>query len=119
MSKSIEIFDARQDWFISRAGIRAIFNLESPDEHIHCGHGNHPSGFSYDPAEFMDVGSKINSLSLRIPIFDFSHLHSICLQLRNGRFRNSQSRNSSRYHESDEFRDETRKSMHMIISIFQ
>ncbi len=43
---------------ICRAGIRAIFNLESPDEHLHCGHGNHSSGFSYDPCEFMDVGSK-------------------------------------------------------------
>ncbi|CAF0855375.1 unnamed protein product [Rotaria sp. Silwood1] len=38
------------------AGIRAIFNLESPDEHIFCGHGNHSSGFSYDPSEFMDAG---------------------------------------------------------------
>lgn len=62
MSKSIEMFDGRKDLPISRAGIRAIFNLESPDEHVHCGHGNHSSGFSYDPAEFMDVGSKINSL---------------------------------------------------------
>lgn len=41
----------------SRAGIRAIFNLESPEEHVLCGHGNHESGFSYDPKEFMDVGS--------------------------------------------------------------
>lgn len=41
-----------------RAGIRAIFNLESPDEHVLCGHGNHQSGFSYDPSEFMDVGSE-------------------------------------------------------------
>ncbi|CAF1073880.1 unnamed protein product [Adineta steineri] len=38
------------------AGIRGIFNLESPDEHTLCGHGNHSSGFSYDPSEFMDVG---------------------------------------------------------------
>ncbi|CAF1294181.1 unnamed protein product [Adineta ricciae] len=38
------------------AGIRAIFNLETPDEHVSCGHGNHSSGFSYDPSEFMDVG---------------------------------------------------------------
>ena len=45
---------------ISSAGIRAIFNLESPDEHLFCGHGNHASGFSYDPTEFMDVGSKTN-----------------------------------------------------------
>ncbi|UJR23710.1 hypothetical protein I4U23_026691 [Adineta vaga] len=38
------------------AGIRAIFNLETPDEHISCGHGNHTSGFSYDPSAFMDLG---------------------------------------------------------------
>jgi len=38
------------------AGIRAIFNLEAPDEHVLCGHGNHQSGFSYNPTEFMDVG---------------------------------------------------------------
>ncbi|CAF3524220.1 unnamed protein product [Rotaria sordida] len=38
------------------AGIRAVFNLESPDEHIFCGHGNHSSGFSYNPSEFMDEG---------------------------------------------------------------
>ncbi|CAF2127776.1 unnamed protein product [Rotaria magnacalcarata] len=38
------------------AGIRAIFNLETPDEHIHCGHGNHSSGYAYDPAEFMSLG---------------------------------------------------------------
>ncbi|CAF2870943.1 unnamed protein product [Rotaria sp. Silwood2] len=38
------------------AGIRAIFNLESPNEHISCGHGNHSSGFSYNPSEFMDCG---------------------------------------------------------------
>jgi hypothetical protein len=43
---------------ISSAGIRAVFNLEQPDEHIFCGHGNHASGFSYNPSEFMDVGSK-------------------------------------------------------------
>jgi hypothetical protein len=48
---------------ISRAGIRAIFNLEAPDEHTSCGHGNHSSGFSYDPTEFMDVGSKIKYIS--------------------------------------------------------
>ncbi|CAF4312555.1 unnamed protein product [Adineta steineri] len=45
------------------AGIRGIFNLESPDEHTLCGHGNHSSGFSYDPSEFMDVGSKINIIA--------------------------------------------------------
>jgi hypothetical protein len=44
---------------IFRAGIRAIFNLETPDEHIFCGHGNHSSGFSYDPSDFMDLGSTI------------------------------------------------------------
>ncbi|CAF3772889.1 unnamed protein product [Rotaria socialis] len=38
------------------AGIRAIFNLETPDEHIHCGHGNHSSGYAYDPTEFMSLG---------------------------------------------------------------
>ena len=43
-----------------RADIRAVFNLEKPDEHLFCGHGNHSSGFSYDPSEFMDVGSRIN-----------------------------------------------------------
>jgi protein tyrosine phosphatase domain-containing protein 1 len=32
--------------------------LESPDEHCSCGNGNHSSGFSYDPSEFMNVGSK-------------------------------------------------------------
>jgi len=51
---------------ICRAGIRAIFNLESPDEHLHCGHGNHSSGFSYDPCEFMDVGSKTKIHTLLI-----------------------------------------------------
>jgi hypothetical protein len=50
--------------FISRAGIRALFNLESPNEHVSCGHGNHASGYSYDPTEFMDVGSKINYSTL-------------------------------------------------------
>jgi hypothetical protein len=44
---------------IFSAGIRAIFNLEQPDEHVSCGHGNHKSGFSYDPSEFMEAGSKI------------------------------------------------------------
>jgi hypothetical protein len=46
---------------LCRAGIRAIFNLESPDEHVSCGHGNHSSGFSYDPSEFMEVGSKMKT----------------------------------------------------------
>jgi hypothetical protein len=56
---------------ISRAGIRAIFNLEAPDEHTSCGHGNHSSGFSYDPTEFMDVGSKIKYISFDDVYFYF------------------------------------------------
>jgi hypothetical protein len=60
--------------FISRAGIRALFNLESPNEHVSCGHGNHASGYSYDPTEFMDVGSKINYSTL----ISFSS-YSFCL----------------------------------------
>ena len=86
------------------AGIRAIFNLESPDEHVHCGHGNHESGFSYNPSEFMDVGSECNRAC------SSSLVLSLCLQLCHGGLWNSERRNHSRYHEGDELRHETRQS---------
>ncbi|XP_042143536.1 protein tyrosine phosphatase domain-containing protein 1 [Ixodes scapularis] len=37
-------------------GIRSIFNLQLPGEHAHCGNPLEPSGFSYEPQDFMDNG---------------------------------------------------------------
>ncbi|CAF0767368.1 unnamed protein product [Didymodactylos carnosus] len=52
-----------RDLFL-QAGIRSIFNLEAPDEHIFCGHGNHQSGFSYDPSSFMEVNISIYNFAM-------------------------------------------------------
>ena len=35
----------------------AVFCLQEPGEHPYCGDGVGPSGFSYDPDEFMHKGS--------------------------------------------------------------
>ena len=40
-------------WF-SREGIKSIINLQTPGEHAGCGPSREPSGFSYDPQDFMD-----------------------------------------------------------------
>lgn len=37
-------------------GIGAVFNLQQPGEHAHCGDGLCGAGFSYDPCELMDAG---------------------------------------------------------------
>ncbi|XP_041349456.1 protein tyrosine phosphatase domain-containing protein 1-like [Gigantopelta aegis] len=34
--------------------IKTVINLQMPGEHASCGHGNEPSGFSYNPQELMD-----------------------------------------------------------------
>lgn len=39
-----------------KSGIQSVFNLQENGEHAHCGAGNHSSGFSYDPQNFMDAG---------------------------------------------------------------
>lgn len=47
--------------FISRAGIRSIFNLQSRNEHKDCGQGIlKESGFSYDPNDFIKEEGIIN-----------------------------------------------------------
>lgn len=40
---------------INSAQISSIFNLQEAGEHAHCGEGIGPSGFSYEPTEFMDM----------------------------------------------------------------
>jgi protein tyrosine phosphatase domain-containing protein 1 len=40
------------------AGIKAVINLQTPGEHAHCGPASelHPSGFTYNPEDFMKSG---------------------------------------------------------------
>ncbi|CDW54699.1 DSPc domain containing protein [Trichuris trichiura] len=41
---------------LGKAGIKAIFNLQLPFEHRHCGQPLTEHGFSYDPELFMEQG---------------------------------------------------------------
>jgi len=54
-SRIIKEFNITQEF--NKIGINAIFNLQEPGEHPHCGDGIHPaSGFSYFPEEFYEHG---------------------------------------------------------------
>lgn len=43
---------------VSRHGIKSIINLQEVNEHANCGPPLEPSGFSYNPQEFMDADSE-------------------------------------------------------------
>ncbi|CAJ0579476.1 unnamed protein product, partial [Mesorhabditis spiculigera] len=51
-----------------REGICAVFNLEEPGEHAHCGPGILASGFTYDPEWFMK--NKISYFNYPLPDFE-------------------------------------------------
>ena len=43
----------------SRLGVKTVINLQEPGEHAHCGAGNGPGGFSYDPQRLMASKSEL------------------------------------------------------------
>ena len=57
-------------------GIKAIFNLQCPGEHAHCGDALAPSGFSYTPEAFMASNS-----TWMMGIISSYNILSRCVQL--------------------------------------
>ncbi|CAD5220198.1 unnamed protein product [Bursaphelenchus okinawaensis] len=71
--EAIQKFDIIESF--QKNNIKAIFNLQTPNEHAFCGPPLHQSGFSYNPEAFMK--HNIYHYNFAIPDFQFCAVENI------------------------------------------